>query len=299
MADHKPANNMAAHPWARSRVFAAGCLDAPNTLSSLATCGKTHAAFDGRCIPPEPPRFAGLCVALRSKYTRASSPGGGSSLARLVSRAPPHRENWASPVSALTWVSPPAANPDNNVRPAKLECADADSRPFPDPRPRSSGFRHRAEQRCGAPHPRTCARHDAARRTSPPFGARRALPGARRTAGARPAERRVLPDAALHSRVRGTRREAADADRDCRPVFALRRRNGRHRAPDHGVRPTGSEVPGPRRGRQPRLHRRGNDPGRREVRARSDPEPHGLGRPHPSGGCRGKASAAQRPRLAT
>ena len=44
--------------------------------------GKTHAAFDGRCIPPEPPRFAGLCVALRSKYTRYSS------LARLVSRAP-------------------------------------------------------------------------------------------------------------------------------------------------------------------------------------------------------------------
>ena len=56
--------------------------------TALAACGKTHAAFDGRCIPPEPPRFAGLCVALRSKYTRASSPGGGSSLVRLVSRAP-------------------------------------------------------------------------------------------------------------------------------------------------------------------------------------------------------------------
>ena len=50
--------------------------------------GETHAAFDGRSIPVEPPRFAGLRVALRSKYTRASSPGGGSSLARLVSRAP-------------------------------------------------------------------------------------------------------------------------------------------------------------------------------------------------------------------
>ena len=60
----------------------------------LTACGKTHAAqfsrwgLDGRCIPAEPPRFAGLCVALRSKYTRASSPGGGSSLTRLVSRAP-------------------------------------------------------------------------------------------------------------------------------------------------------------------------------------------------------------------
>ena len=51
-------------------------------------CGKTHAAFDGQCIPSEPPRFAGLSVALWSKYTRASSPGGYSSLARLVSRAP-------------------------------------------------------------------------------------------------------------------------------------------------------------------------------------------------------------------
>ena len=45
-------------------------------------CDKTHAAFDGRCIPAEPPRFAALCVAFRSKYTRYSS------LTRLVSRAP-------------------------------------------------------------------------------------------------------------------------------------------------------------------------------------------------------------------
>ncbi len=45
-----------------------------------------------------------LIVAPRSKYTRASSPGGGSSLARLVSRAPrPHREDW--PLSPLC---PPA-----------------------------------------------------------------------------------------------------------------------------------------------------------------------------------------------
>ena len=62
--------------------------DARHHPVGLTACGKTHPAFDGRSIPAEPPRFAGLCVALRSKYTRASSPGGGSSLARLVSRAP-------------------------------------------------------------------------------------------------------------------------------------------------------------------------------------------------------------------
>ena len=81
----------------------------------LAAGGKTHAAqfsrwgLDRRSIPAEPRRFAPLIVAFRSKYTRASSPGGGSSLTRLVSRAPrPHREN--SPVSALTWVSPQAVS---------------------------------------------------------------------------------------------------------------------------------------------------------------------------------------------
>ena len=58
--------------------------------------GKTHAAqfsrwgLDRRSIPAEPRRCAPLIVAFRSKYTRASSPGGGSSLTRLVSRAP-HR----------------------------------------------------------------------------------------------------------------------------------------------------------------------------------------------------------------
>ena len=36
-----------------------------------------------------PRRFAPLIVAFRSEYTRASSPGGGSSPTRLVSRAPP------------------------------------------------------------------------------------------------------------------------------------------------------------------------------------------------------------------
>ena len=72
----------------------------------LTACGKTHAAqfsrwgLGRRCIPPEPLRFApppgelAFFVAFRSKYTRASSPGGGSSLTRLVGRAPrPHREN--------------------------------------------------------------------------------------------------------------------------------------------------------------------------------------------------------------
>ena len=77
--------------------------------------GETQAAFERRSIPPEPPphrenwRFAALGVAFRSKYTRASSPGGGSSLTRLVSRAPrPHRED--SPLSALTRVPPQAAS---------------------------------------------------------------------------------------------------------------------------------------------------------------------------------------------
>ena len=103
--------------------------------SQLTTCGETHAAFKRRSIPPEPRRFAALCVAFRSKYTRYSS------LTRLVSRAP-HRSRrspgfhhrllttcgethaaqfsrWgllphapcqpgASPASALTRVPPPA-----------------------------------------------------------------------------------------------------------------------------------------------------------------------------------------------
>ena len=69
----------------------------------LTACGETQAAFERRCIPPEPRRFAALCVAFRSKYTRYSS------LTRLVSRAPrPHRENW--PLSALTRVPPQAVN---------------------------------------------------------------------------------------------------------------------------------------------------------------------------------------------
>ena len=114
------------------------------------TGDETHAAqfsrwgLGRRCIPAEPRRFAPLILAFRSKYTRASSPGGGSSLTRLVSRAShrPRRSRGfhhrlftaplrgarrcasveihpvflprapcqpgASPVSALTWVSPQA-----------------------------------------------------------------------------------------------------------------------------------------------------------------------------------------------
>ena len=72
----------------------------PPGIGALAACGQSHAAFDRRCIPAEPRRFAPLIVALRSKYTRASSPGGGSSLARLVSRTPtgrtgPHRSRYS------------------------------------------------------------------------------------------------------------------------------------------------------------------------------------------------------------
>ncbi len=120
-----------------------------------------HAGSTTGCSPR---RCAPLVVAFRSKYTRASSPGGGSSLTRLVSRTPtgrtapprprrsrgfhhrlftaslraarrcvsveihpgqfsrwgllphapcqpdPHRENWASPASALTRVPPPAVH---------------------------------------------------------------------------------------------------------------------------------------------------------------------------------------------
>ena len=59
------------------------------TLVGLTACGKTHAAFDGRSIPPEPRRLAALIVAFRSKYTRYSS------LTRLVSRAPrPQFSRW-------------------------------------------------------------------------------------------------------------------------------------------------------------------------------------------------------------
>ena len=48
----------------------------------LTACGKSHAAFERRCIPAEPRLYEALCVAFRSKYTRYSS------LTRLVSRAP-------------------------------------------------------------------------------------------------------------------------------------------------------------------------------------------------------------------
>ena len=118
----------------------------------LAPTGRTgqprrSPGFHHRLLPA-PLRGALRCVSV--EYTRASSPGGGSSLTRLVSRAPhrprrspgfhhrlltaslraahrcvsveihavflphapcqpdPHRENWASPLSALTRVPPQA-----------------------------------------------------------------------------------------------------------------------------------------------------------------------------------------------
>ena len=63
----------------------------------LTAGGETHAAqfsrwgLDRRCIPSGPLRFAPFFVAFQSKYTRASSPGGGSSFMRLVRRAPTRR----------------------------------------------------------------------------------------------------------------------------------------------------------------------------------------------------------------
>ena len=53
-------------------------------VAALTACGKTHAAFERRCIPAEPRLYEALCVAFRSEYARYSS------LTRLVSRAP-HR----------------------------------------------------------------------------------------------------------------------------------------------------------------------------------------------------------------
>ena len=83
-----------------SRALSAGRL--PGLGAHL---GSTTGCSPRRCAP--------LIVAFRSEYARASSPGGGSSLTRLVSRTPtgrtgprPHREDW--PTSALTRVPPPA-----------------------------------------------------------------------------------------------------------------------------------------------------------------------------------------------
>ena len=75
-----------------------------------AACRQSHAAqfsrwgLGGRCIPAETCRFAALIVALRSKYTRASSPGGGSSLARLVSRTPTGRTGPRPPRRSRHFV---------------------------------------------------------------------------------------------------------------------------------------------------------------------------------------------------
>ena len=93
------------------RTFRSGVytgLSPRSGVSGVSAVPAPRSGSERRCIPAELPRSARLIVALRSKYTRASSPGGGSSLARLVSRAPrPHREDW--PLSALTPLCPPAA----------------------------------------------------------------------------------------------------------------------------------------------------------------------------------------------
>ena len=63
--------------------------------SGRAACRQSLAAFKRRSpvlpvgAPAETLRFASFIVALRSKYTRASSPGGGSSLAALSAGPPP------------------------------------------------------------------------------------------------------------------------------------------------------------------------------------------------------------------
>ena len=90
------------------RTFRSGVYTGLSPRSGVSAVPAPRSGSERRCIPAELPRSARLIVALRSKYTRASSPGGGSSLARLVSRAPrPHREDW--PLSALTPLCPPAA----------------------------------------------------------------------------------------------------------------------------------------------------------------------------------------------
>ena len=66
-------------------------------------------AHPGSTTGCSPRRFAPLIVAFRSKHTRASSPGGGSSLTRLVSRAPPRsRRSCGLHHRLLTWGLLPA-----------------------------------------------------------------------------------------------------------------------------------------------------------------------------------------------
>ena len=96
----------------------------------LTACGQSHAAFERRCIPAEPRRCAPLIVAFRSKYTRASSPGGGSSLTRLVSRAP----NIVPPASrtprGIVWPHPGRDRKFQFRRYGRRVWGDRSSRPF-------------------------------------------------------------------------------------------------------------------------------------------------------------------------
>ena len=93
---------------------------ASHPAGCLTACGKTHAAFDRRCIPAEPRRFPDGPPATSLRSPRGSRrhrcvsveirPGQFSRWP-AVPHAPRqpgdrenwrHRENWASPVSALT-----------------------------------------------------------------------------------------------------------------------------------------------------------------------------------------------------
>ncbi len=80
-----------------------------DTSSRLTACGKTHAAFDRRCIPAEPPPGE-LATPLRSVLRCVS--------VEIHSVFLPHApcQPDASPVSALTRVSPQAVNRTGNGR---------------------------------------------------------------------------------------------------------------------------------------------------------------------------------------
>ena len=130
----------------------------PAIHPGLTAGNETRVAFGRRSIPAEPRRFAPLIVALRSKYTRYSSlarlvsraprrPRRSRGFHHRLFTAPlrvahrcasveihqvflpcapcqpdPHRENWASPTSALTSLRPQAARSlrtkSRGVRPA-------------------------------------------------------------------------------------------------------------------------------------------------------------------------------------
>ena len=236
--------------------------DARHHPVGLAACGETHAAFERRSIPPEPPphrenwRFAALSVAFRSEYTRYSS------LTRLVSRAPrPHRENW--PLSALTRVPPKAVSA---------------------PHPKNAGSRcaFRRVARCGVLAPRgdslparpQC--RDLAARSAAGEGCGEGFPLPTGKGGE---NREAILDAAP-----GGKRPASEECREQVCFFAEWR--------DAGCLPLG-EIPS-RRGLNAEIWRRGAPPGRGVGRGFPSPQervgriakrfstpPRGGSAPHP------------------